>query len=223
MARQGHEPAFHSGLCALVRRAERRVKDACDAAGASCHRYGGYLLHEPEAIRNGLGEVYKVYTPFSKACFAAGGPRRPRPVPSFNTVDIGLRSEDLESWDLLPSRPNWAKGFETLWEPGEEGARRRLAAFIASGLADYADARDRPDRDVTSRASANLHFGEISPAQCWHAVRAAQSAANGRLDRTAEKFLKEILWREFSYHLLHLRPDLREQPFRPNSQPSPGR
>ena len=194
---------------------ERRVKDACDAAGVACHRYGGYLLHEPEAIRNGLGEVYKVYTPFSKACFAAGEPRSPRPVPTFETSNHALGSDELASWDLLPRRPNWAKGFEACWEPGEEGARSRLAAFIASGLADYADARDRPDRDVTSRLSAHLHFGEISPAQCWHAVRAAQSAANGRLDRAAEKFLKEILWREFSYHLLHLRPDLPEQPFRP--------
>ncbi|HEX7108874.1 MAG TPA: deoxyribodipyrimidine photo-lyase, partial [Aestuariivirga sp.] len=56
---------------------ERRVKDICENAGATCHRFGGYLLYEPESIRNGSGEPYKVYTPFSRACFAAGEPRLP--------------------------------------------------------------------------------------------------------------------------------------------------
>jgi deoxyribodipyrimidine photo-lyase len=101
------------------------------------------------------------------------------------------------------------------WTPGEAGAAERLDAFIADGLAHYADERDRPDRDVTSRLSPHLHFGEISPAQCWHAVRAAQLVAGGKLDRAAEKFLKEVLWREFSYHLLHHWPTLPEKPFRP--------
>ena len=36
------------------------------------------------------------------------------------------------------------------------------------------------------------NFGEISPAQCWHAVRAAQLAAGGKLDRAAEKFLNRV-------------------------------
>jgi deoxyribodipyrimidine photo-lyase len=31
---------------------------------------------------------------------------------------------------------------------------------------------------------------------------------HGRLDRQGEKFLSELLWREFSYHLLHHWPDL---------------
>jgi deoxyribodipyrimidine photo-lyase len=107
------------------------------------------------------------------------------------------------------------KGFGALWTPGEAGAAARLDAFIADGLAHYADERDRPDRDVTSRLSPHLRFGEVSPAQCWHAVRAAQLAAGGKLDRAAEKFLKEVLWREFSYHLLHHWPTLPTEPFRP--------
>ena len=53
---------------------ERRVKEVCETAGAACHRHGGYLLHEPESIRNGQGQPYKVYTPFSRACSAIGPP-----------------------------------------------------------------------------------------------------------------------------------------------------
>ncbi len=194
---------------------ERRVKEACDAAGASCHRYGGFLLHEPEAIRNGSGEPYRVYTPFSKACFAAGEARPLKPVPAFTPWGGKLASDLLSDWALLPTKPDWAKDIAAHWTPGEDGAAARLASFVAEGLALYADERDRPDRDVTSRLSPHLHFGEVSPAQCWHAVRAAQFAAQGRLDKTAEKFLKEVLWREFSYHLLHHWPTLPTAPFRP--------
>lgn len=194
---------------------EHRVKAACETAGAACHRYGGFLLHEPEAIRNGAGEPYRVYTPFSKACFAAGEPRPLKPIPAYEPHKGLLRSDQLADWGLLPTRPNWATGFMPLWTPGEAGAAARLEEFIADGLAHYADDRDRPDRDVTSRLSPHLRFGEISPAQCWHAVRAAQLAAGGNLDKAAEKFLKEVLWREFSYHLLHHWPTLPEKPFRP--------
>ena len=194
---------------------ERRVKQTCEAAGAACHRYGGTLLHEPEAIRSGQGDPYKVYTPFSRACFAAGEPRPPRPIPQFETWSGSLPSEALDDWALLPKAPDWASGFESHWQPGEKGARTRLADFIDNGLAHYANERDRPDRDVTSRLSPHLHFGEISPAQCWHGVRAVQAQAGGRMDGAAEKFLKEVLWREFSYHLLHHWPHLPDKPFKP--------
>jgi deoxyribodipyrimidine photo-lyase len=52
-----------------------------------------------------------------------------------------------------------------------------------------------------------LRFGEISPRQVWHATRHAQ-AANQVPARDADKFLSEIGWREFAYHLLYHFPDL---------------
>lgn len=200
---------------------EQRVKQVCEAAGAACQRYGGYLLREPETIRNGQGGPYKVYTPFARACFASGEPKPSRPAPAFQIWAGEIDSEPLESWSLLPTRPNWASGLEAHWQPGEDGAHRRLNGFIEDGLAYYADERDRPDRDVTSRLSPHLHFGEISPAQCWQAVRTAQAAAGGRLDRAAEKFLMEVLWREFSCHLLHHWPHLPEKPFKPEFENFP--
>jgi deoxyribodipyrimidine photo-lyase len=202
---------------------ERRVKAIAEAAGASCHRYGGFLLHEPEAIRNGSGEPYRVYTPFSKACFAAGEPRPLKAAPRITPWTGAVKSDRLEDWELVPRRPDWAKGFSAVWTPGEDGASARLKTFIKNGLAHYADDRDRPDREVTSGLSPHLHFGEISPAQCWHAVRRAQLDAGGKLDKPAEKFLKEVLWREFSYHLLHHWPHLPSKPFRPEFSEFPWR
>lgn len=47
--------------------------------------------------------------------------------------------------------------------------------------------------------------------------------ASGGLDRSGEKFLKELLWREFSYHLIHHWPELPERAFRPEFNDFPWR
>jgi deoxyribodipyrimidine photo-lyase len=194
---------------------EGRIKQVCEDLGIACRRFGGFLLHEPESIRTGSDQPFKVYTPFSRACFAAGDPKPPAGKPKIEVAAGLVQGDHLDDWELLPSRPDWAKGFATVWQPGEAGARKRLAEFLATGLAGYADGRDFPKLSVVSRLSPHLHWGEISPAQVWTAVRAAQSEAGGKLDAAAEKFLKELLWREFSYHLIHHWPDFPEKPFRP--------
>jgi deoxyribodipyrimidine photo-lyase len=202
---------------------EKRIRGVCEKAGVDCHRYGGFLLHEPEAIKTGQGQPYKVFTPFSRAAFAAEPDRKPRAAPKITAEKALLTGDRLEDWNLLPTKPNWANGFADEWTPGEEAAMGRLEHFIEASLVDYADGRDRPDQDSTSHLSPHLHWGEISPLQCWQAVRNAIDKADGRLDRSGEVFLKELLWREFSYHLIHHWPDLPEKAFRPEFNEFPWR
>ncbi len=193
---------------------EQRIKDMCDGKGIACHRHGGFLLHEPECIRNGSGEFFKVYSPFSRACFAKGDPRAPKSVPTLVRADADVQSDCLVDWALLPTKPNWATGFETAWTPGEDGARALLEAFLDNGLAGYADGRDHPDQEHVSRLSAHLHWGEISPHQVWQAVSQHMASQRGKVDRDGEKFLKEVLWREFAYNLVHHVPTFPDLPFR---------
>ncbi len=193
---------------------EARVKSVCETAGIQCHRHKGFLLHEPEDIRNGSGEPYKVYTPFSRACFGKGEPRPLKPVPEFAMHEKQLQSETLASWNLLPTTPDWSPGLHDSRTPGEETAMAELHKFFDEGLAGYAEGRDRTDRPFTSRLSPHLHWGEISPHQVWHATRNALAKAQGKLDASGEKFLKEILWREFSYHLIHYFPHFPDEPFK---------
>jgi len=202
---------------------EQRVRANSEKAGVDCHRYGGFLLHEPEAIKTGQGQPYKVFTPFSRAAFAAEPERKTRPKPKIEAARTEVTGDGLEDWKLLPAKPNWASGFSPVWTPGEDGAKTQLERFIETSLADYAEGRDRPDRDATSRLSPHLHWGEISPLQCWQAVRSAMDKERGRLDASSEKFLKELLWREFSYHLIHHWPELPEKSFRPEFADFPWR
>ena len=118
------------------------------------------------------------------------------------------RSDRLEDWDLLPSRPDWAGGLRATWTPGESGAQARLRVFLDRNLAGYAGFRDHPGQCVTSMLSPHLHFGELSAAQVWHGVNALQPS------KDSDKFIRELLWREFSIHLLWQHPDLPEVPLR---------
>jgi deoxyribodipyrimidine photo-lyase len=131
-------------------------------------------------------------------------------------------SDALTDWQLLPTNPNWATGFEPEWKPGEAGAFAALRVFVEDRLREYPDARDQMGAHSTSRLSAHLHFGEISPVQ----VRAAiQSAAHDTpaLQRGADKFMAEIGWREFSTNLLFHWPTLPESNWRDSFDAFPWR
>jgi len=191
------------------------IKADLQKQGVEVQSFNGSLLHEPWDVKTGAGGPFKVYTPFWRAC-------RGRPVdaplrkPKLDIVASG-QSEKIDDWKLLPTKPNWAKGFEDIWQPGETGARKRLDRFVKSGLAGYATGRDRPDQENISRLSPHLHFGEISPRQLV-ARMAIESEDRAKTASTktasAEKFLAEIGWREFSYHLLYHFPTLPEQNWR---------
>lgn len=174
------------------------ILDTLRRTGLEVRRFKGQLLHDPQEMRTGTGGPYRVYTPFWRALEKDGEPREPVDAP--RTVAAPFRipaSENLAQWDLLPKRPNWAAEFETLWQPGEAGAHQRLARFIDKPVERYKRDRDFPGlEDATSMLSPHLAFGEISPARIWHATRGLAATED------MIHFRKELVWREFSYHLL---------------------
>jgi deoxyribodipyrimidine photo-lyase len=190
---------------------ERDLKAQLAADGVDFKRYAGHLLFEPDAVRNKAGEPFKVYSPFWR-CVSQLDVRAPEPAPtSLRAVTTKIASDLLADWALLPTKPDWASGFEPEWTPGAAGAEQRLHQFLDAAVHDYATRRNEPGVQGTSRLSPHLHFGEISPATCWHA---ALARSGGRMTKGVETFLKEIVWREFAYHLIHQFPDLPSKPFR---------
>lgn len=185
--------------------------------GVEVSSFNAALLNEPWQVTTQTGSPMKVFTPYWRAARALGEPAAPLPAPEkivAATLPPGFRKEVLTVDDLAlePTAPDWAGGLREAWEPGEAGAKAQLVSFLDDRLQGYGEGRDRPDKLSTSRLSPHLRFGEIGPRQIWHALRGAQEAGElsaGASD--AEKFLSEIGWREFSYHLLFHNPELATQ------------
>ncbi|MDB5372155.1 MAG: deoxyribodipyrimidine photolyase [Belnapia sp.] len=193
-----------------ARERDRRVAEALADAGRQLRLVTSSLLREPARVMSGSGKPYAVYTPFTKAVVALGEPEAPVPAPDrLHPVAAPPPGESLEDWGLLPRR-DWAAAFPEAWTPGEAGAAARLAGFVSGPVQDYAARRNDPGVDGSSRLSPHLHWGELSPRQVWCAVR---QAVPGEVAE-AWPFLSEVLWREFSYHLLWHRPELPEAPLR---------
>lgn len=193
---------------------EGRIKGALEAEDVALKRYRGALLFEPETLRTGQGKPFQVYTPFARAALAREDiGSLLAPPRTLRAPDKWPASDVVDDWKLRPSKPDWAAGLRSAWVPGESAAQQRLDAFIAEELAHYHERRNRPDRAGTSRLSPHLHHGEISPRQCWHRAR-HHAAADPACMAGSEVFLKELLWREFSYHLLIEHPSLPDAPCR---------
>jgi len=77
-----------------------------------------------------------------------------------------------------------------VWRGGSRAARQVLRRFIAERLPGYADRRNHPEDDATSRLSPYLHFGHIGPHTVALAVRDAGAPAQDR-----DAFLEELIVR----------------------------
>jgi deoxyribodipyrimidine photo-lyase len=195
------------------------IKAALKAAGAAAKSFNSHLLNEPWDVESKAGAPMKVFTPYWRAAREKGEPPQPKPKPgalraaAFPTA-CAVQPQTIASLGLKPSKPNWAHEMETAWTPGEVGARQALGRFLERAAKGYGENRNRPDYRSTSRLSPHLRFGEIGPRQIWHATRAAlESGHTPAKAYDIEKFLSEVGWREFSYHLLHQFPDLATRNF----------
>lgn len=164
-----------------------------------------HVIQGADELFNQSGEPFRVFTPYSKAWLAHFQPE----MAAERVVDFGrlMPAGQLEG---LGEAWEWSDiGFteNDLWlEPGESGSRRQLEAFLPS-VETYGDVRDFPARAGTSGLSVHLRFGTLS-------IREAVREAYARLPRS-QKWLTELIWREFYSMILGRFPHVVETTFQP--------
>ncbi len=187
---------------------DRAVAAALAADGVRLHAKRGVLVHEPDELATGKGTPFSVYSPFRRAW--EGRERRaiiaaPTGLPALPDIDLDLGP--IPSLADLHLGDGSTADRTLLPEPSEAAARARLERWLARGVDGYAASRDRlDDLEGTSRLSADLRFGLLSPLEV---VERVNGAGEGR-----RVFTNEVVWREFYAHVLFHRPTVLRHAYR---------
>jgi deoxyribodipyrimidine photo-lyase len=197
-----------------IRHYEPWWRTAEAALGDALELYDGNHLARLEDVTTGAGTPFKVFSSFWKAMQAHLPPADPLPVPhTIAAPATWPKSDTLADWRLLPTTPDWAKGFAADWIPGEAEALSKAKDWPRD-VAAYDRRRNLPSEEGTSRLSPHLHHGEISPTTIYHALGDKAEAA---------AFLRELAWRDFTSGVLLALPDYGDVNGRPQYDALPWR
>jgi deoxyribodipyrimidine photo-lyase len=198
-----------------ARRRDAEVARRLDAAGRDAHAHPGVAIHPPEAVRTAAGGPYRVFSPFHRTwqglpiADALPAPDRlpHAPVPDGDgPPELGDLLRPLDgARAALPEEP--------LPRGGETPARERLERFLADGAAGYHERRDLLAVAGTSRLSADLKYGCLSP----RAVLAPLDRRKPGHDALA----RELAWRDFALHVLAAWPEAARTAFDPRLRSLP--
>ena len=187
---------------AYARGREERLARACEEERIEFTAHPGVTVVPPGAVTpSGGGDHFKVFSPYHRAWSelrwreGVGAPRK-LAVPS--RLKVG-RLPALDS--LLSGRPspNHQPG-------GEREGRKRMRAFLRDELGNYDDGHDDLAGDRTSRLSAYLRWGCISPLKL---AREAEERRGGA------PFVRQLCWRDFHHQVLAATPALPRRDYRP--------
>jgi deoxyribodipyrimidine photo-lyase len=183
----------------FARARDQRAAEALRAAGVELVLHHDLTAVPHDRITAADGGPCRTYASYARAAARRLDDVHPAPVP-----------EDLRARLLAPPAPPAVPDIAELGltgavgdlPGGETAALARLRRWRDEGLEHYAARRDDiPDDAATSRLSAYLKLGMLSPRRALSVARRAG----------ARKWRAELLWRDWFKYLLHHHPDLADR------------
>jgi deoxyribodipyrimidine photo-lyase len=215
----------------FARDRDQRIKKLLESWGWQTLSERDHLLIEPEELSSNQGSPYKVYTPFSRRWFELF--QTPQIQERVTIQKAGLKL--LEQFD----RGEAPKIFDLSWKKllGDETPKDHLQRFTdenhknvsikipAAGslaawrvsktfkqkIGKYGETRDLMDQNGTSGLSIFLKNGSITVPQiiAMHKLETQNFKTQGG----ESKFIRELIWREFYYHILWHWPNVEREAF----------
>ena len=171
-------------------------------------RFDTQCIMPPGSIRTQQGDIYKVFTPFKRTWLAR--------LQQLGVHCYGRPKPQAQPALVLPlfTPMHCGDNSSVAWPVAEAEVLELMRAFCREKVQDYHKSRDFPAIDGTSKLSAYLALGVVSPAQCVARLQ-LEAADSWQQDKSgAEVWLSELIWREFYKHILLAYPNLiKHQPF----------
>jgi deoxyribodipyrimidine photo-lyase len=202
VARECGATALHvsADWSAYAREREERLARACAEERIEFTAHPGVTVVPPGEVTPGSGDHFKVFTPFHRAWSQVPwrqGHGVPRKLSVPNRLAAG-RLPPLES--LTQGRPSPKR-----MPGGEDQGRKLMRAFLRDGIGGYEDGHDDLAGDRTSRLSAYIRWGCVSP------LELAREAGERR---GGAAFVRQLCWRDFHHQVLAATPSLPHRDYR---------
>jgi deoxyribodipyrimidine photo-lyase len=180
-----HEP--------YARERDAKISEGLKDKGIAFHDFKDQTVFERGDVLKDDGNPYTVYTPYSRKWKA-------------RLAETGIPEYPSERF----LGQCWQGFSAAMPELESMGFQRSACAFPADAVGvelmqRYGETRDIPGIRGTSRLGLHLRFGTIS----------ARSLARKASEAHAEKFLNELIWREFYQQILWHFPQVVHQAFKP--------
>jgi deoxyribodipyrimidine photo-lyase len=186
---------------AYARAREERLARACEEERIEFVAHPGVTVVSPGAVTPAGGDHFKVFTPYHRA-WSELPMRELAPTPRKLVVPAKLRAGRLPKLESLVSgRPSPGR-----LAGGESEGRKRMRAFLRDGVGGYEEGHDDLPGDDTSRLSADVRWGCVSPLEL---AREASERRGGAA------FVRQLCWRDFHHQVLAATPSLPRRDYRP--------
>jgi deoxyribodipyrimidine photo-lyase len=186
-----------------------RSRDARVAEALPLRLVWGVGVLPPKTVLKSDGDPYTTFTPYARAWRreAVREPARNARTPGTFSTPGAIESLPIPS-SSSPTVP-----------PGESAGLEKLERFARGPIFEYAETRNRLDRDGTSGLSPYLRFGMLSVRRAHAVCLEALERAPGKTERlSASAFETELIWREFYISILYHFPEVRARSFRPETR-----
>ena len=188
-------PAVHvsADFSPFGARRDAAVSAALAEAGVAWQATGSPYLVSPGRVTKDDGTPYKVFTPFF-ARWKEVGWRAPAASEAIDVTWVDPAGLPANLDRVAAPDP----GVTLDLEAGEPAALRQWSEFLAGGLENYSEDRNRPDKPGTSRMSAHLKFGTIHPRTMVKDLNIRETGAGA--------YLRELAFRDFYADVLNQWP-----------------
>ncbi len=193
-----------------ARKRDAAMEKMARQMGLDVHTFKDGGIHEADEVLKQDGKPYGVFTPYSRTW-------RLQPKPPVLPVAKFTRPAGIKEPQSIALPSLHELGFSTdiaLPPAGERAGRDRLKTFISHHVLGYADRRDFPAEDGTSRLSPHLRLGTLSPRTVWAAAEKAKKE-HPHAHRQTDTFVNELIWRDFYRQILWNHPHVATSCFKP--------
>jgi deoxyribodipyrimidine photo-lyase len=191
----------------------RRARDA----GLDVHAFTDHVYFGADEVVQESGKPYTVYTPYRRRWNARFAAAPHSPVRSETAARDKLLARELigETRDVPRPEEFGHASSDAYPRAGLAEAQRLLKRFLLGAAVEYADTRNVPALDGTSRLSPHLRAGTIGIRTVLHAAARLRDrdTAERHHASNVDTWLGELVWRDFYQQLLAHHPRVAHEPF----------